>query len=81
MDPTSGAVGAISSTVGATGAGSGAASTSSSGSGSATLEIVRFGASRGMVASSPTVGSPLVSSRSVGGGAVDFVKEMVDDAV
>ena len=49
-----------------------------SGSGSSTSEMVRRGASRGMVASSPTPGSPVVSSRSAG--AV-WVKVMPDEAV
>ena len=58
-------------------------------SGSRTSAIGRFGASRGMVASSPTAGSPLVSRRSggglVGGGAVadadDCVNVMPEEAV
>ena len=44
--------------------------------------MVRFGASRGMVASSPTAGNPLVSMRSPGSKAVEpWLKVMPDDAV
>ena len=43
---------------------------------------MRFGASRGMVASSPTAGNPLVSIRSTGSTAVEpWLKVMPDDAV
>jgi hypothetical protein len=46
---------------------------------------VRFGVSRGMVASSPTAGSPLVSMRSAGStvstGEAVWLNVMPDDAV
>ncbi len=51
---------------------------SGAGSGSSTSEMVRRGASRGMAASSPTAGSPVVSSRSA---AVVWLKVMPEDAV
>src|SRR6478752_263083 len=41
----------------------------------------RFGASRGMVASSPTAGSPLVSMRSTGSAGADLVNVMPEEAV
>ncbi|OBJ06023.1 hypothetical protein A5625_18660 [Mycobacterium sp. 1465703.0] len=49
-----------------------------SGSGSSTSEMVRRGASWGMVASSPTAGSPVVSSRSA---VAVWLKVMPEDAV
>ena len=57
---------------------------STGGSGSRTSEMGRFGASRGIVASSPTAGIPLVSMRSTfggAGGAVDWLNVMPDEAV
>ena len=56
------------------------------GSGSCTSAIGRLGASRGMVASSPTAGRPSVSIRSgvsVGAatGGADWLNVMPDDAV
>ncbi len=62
---------------GACGVGGGGLSVS--GSGSWTSAIVRRGASRGTVASSPTAGSPLVSSRSSVVGV--RLNVMPDDAV
>jgi hypothetical protein len=41
----------------------------------------RFGASRGMVASSPTAGSPLVSMRSTGSAGAAWVNVIPEDAV
>ncbi len=76
MAPTSDPGGAMAPTSGSTAVSGGAGAVS--GSGSRTSAMGRFGASRGIVASSPTAGNPLVSMRSAG---ADWLKVMPEEAV
>lgn len=63
----------------APGVSTGGSGVSTGGSGSLTSAIERFGASRGIVASSPTAGSPLVSIRSGPAGAAGDAGDCAGD--